>query len=308
MLFRERFGDSLERAQMDLESLVRSAKSAVVGQHPLSDFISPDEKQLRITQIEKEILASVQSRGAANYGIDVRFLGIERLGLPQSVTPEGVRPHDLRAAGVGRQLQDEGDAEARDIRSDADRQAAELLARAQAQATEIRGKGEAEAAKSLAVFQQNPELASFLFRLNALEESLKERSTLIFDQHTPPFDLFGAASNNNPAAAAMPAEGNDCRMNDSHDHHPRSRPGPQPPETPVDAGSQALAEALRSSFAIVKFVMVSWCWCSSFLGSGFFRSAPRTSARSFCGSASRSAKGRKALLGPGSALVISLSD
>ena len=30
--------------------------------------------------------------------------------------------------------------------------------------------GEAEAAKSLAVFQQNPDLASFIFRLNALEE------------------------------------------------------------------------------------------------------------------------------------------
>ena len=48
----------------------------------------------------------------------------------------------------------------------------------------------AEAAKSLAVFQQNPELANFIFSLNALESSLKERSTLIFDARTPPFDLF----------------------------------------------------------------------------------------------------------------------
>ena len=29
-----------------------------------------------------------------------------------------------------------------------------------------------------------------------------------------------------------------------------------PPETPMDTGSQALSEALRSSFGIVKFVMV----------------------------------------------------
>jgi len=39
-------------------------------------------------------------------------------------------------------------------------------------------------------------LASFIFRLNALESSLKERSTLIFDQQTPPFDLFRGASTN----------------------------------------------------------------------------------------------------------------
>jgi hypothetical protein len=46
------------------------------------------------------------------------------------------------------------------------------------------------------VFQQNPELANFLLRLNALEQSLKERSTLIFDQRTPPFDLFSGISTN----------------------------------------------------------------------------------------------------------------
>jgi modulator of FtsH protease HflK len=44
-------------------------------------------------------------------------------------------------------------------------------------------------------------------------------------------------------------------MSDPHDHHPPSRPGPEPPVTPLDAGSRALEEALRSSFAIVKFVM-----------------------------------------------------
>ena len=54
----------------------------------------------------------------------------------------------------------------------------------------------AEAAKSLAVFQQNPALANFQFRLDALDSSLKERSILIFDQHTPPFDLFLGASTN----------------------------------------------------------------------------------------------------------------
>ena len=63
-------------------------------------------------------------------------------------------------------FQYEGEAEAQSIRSDAERKAAEVLANAEGQATEIKGKGEAEAAKSLKVFQQNPELASFIFRLS----------------------------------------------------------------------------------------------------------------------------------------------
>jgi membrane protease subunit HflC len=84
----------------------------------------------------------------------------------------------------------EGNAEADKIKSDADRRAAEQLAVARGRAVEIQSEGEAYAARYLATFQQNPELANFLFRLNALESSLKERSTLIFDQQTPPFDLF----------------------------------------------------------------------------------------------------------------------
>jgi membrane protease subunit HflC len=83
-----------------------------------------------------------------------------------------------------------GEAEATKIRSEADRRAAEILSIAQGKATEIRGQGEAEAAKSLGVFQQNPELANFIFRLNALEDSIKDRTTLIFDPRTKPFDLF----------------------------------------------------------------------------------------------------------------------
>jgi len=65
-------------------------------------------------------------------------------------------------------------------------------------------------------------------------------------------------------------------MNDhDHPHHERPQPAPSG-ETPVDAGSQALAEALRSSFAIVKFVMVLLVLV--FLASGFFTVGPQERA------------------------------
>ena len=65
-----------------------------------------------------------------------------------------------------------------------------------ATATRIRGRGEAEAAKILPTFQQNPELANFLLRIAALDQSLREHSTLIFDERTPPFDLFSGSLTN----------------------------------------------------------------------------------------------------------------
>jgi len=51
---------------------------------------------------------------------------------------------------------------------------------------------------------------------------------------------------------------------------------PPPPPTPVDSGSQALAEALRSSFAVVRFVMI--VLVAVFFASGFFIVGPQEKA------------------------------
>src|ERR1043166_440591 len=54
---------------------------------------------------------------------------------------------------------------------------------------------------------------------------------------------------------------------------PNLNPPQGSPDTPLDAGSQALAEALKSSFAIVKVVMV--LLVIIFLGSGIFTVRPQ---------------------------------
>jgi modulator of FtsH protease HflC len=184
-------------AETLLDQWLGNAKTAVVGKHPLSDFISTTDNGTNFVAIENEILARIQSQlQTNNLGLEVQFLGIKRLQLPESVSQSVFDRMTSERKRLAERFQSEGERDAQRIRSDAERRAAELLANAESQATRIKGIGEAEAAKSLAVFQQNPELASFIFRLNALESSLKERSTLIFDQQTPPFDLFRGASTN----------------------------------------------------------------------------------------------------------------
>jgi modulator of FtsH protease HflC len=183
-------------AERQLERVLGNAKSAVIGRHPLSDFISATGNGTNFVDIENEILTTLQSQiRANNYGLEIEFLGIKKLELPQNVSQSVFDRMTSERKVLADQLQYEGEARAQEIRSEADRKAQEVLASAHGKATEIKGQGEAEAAKSLAAFQQNPELASFLFRLNALEGSLKERSTLVFDQNTPPFDLFRGSTN-----------------------------------------------------------------------------------------------------------------
>jgi modulator of FtsH protease HflC len=189
--------DPIAEAEKGLELLLGNARSAVVGKHPLSDFVSASDNGTNFVAIENEILAAVQSQVRANnYGLDLEFLGLKRIQLPPSVTQTVFERMQSERKVLADKSQYEGEAEAQKIRSEAERKAAEVLATADYEATRIRGEGEAEAAKSLTVFQQNPELAGFIFRLNALEGSLKDRSILIFDQHTPPFDLFRGVSTN----------------------------------------------------------------------------------------------------------------
>jgi membrane protease subunit HflC len=197
--FFPRFAGSAEpivEAEKVLERTVANAKAAVIGKHPLSDFLAPGEAN-KFAEIENEILAILKREVRAhNYGLDIEFLGLKKLGLPENVTASVFERMTSERQVLISKSQFEGEAEAQKIRSEADRKAAELLANADGQATQIRGKGEAEAAKSLSVFKENPELANFIFRLNALEGSLRDRSVLIFDQHTPPFDLFRGVSPN----------------------------------------------------------------------------------------------------------------
>lgn len=190
-------GEPIAEAEKVLERLLGNVKTAVIGKHPLSDFLSADEAGNRFAEIEKEMLEAAAAQVKANnYGLEIRFLGLKKLGLPENVTQSVFERMTSERQVLISKSQYEGEAEAQKIRSEADRKAAEAIAAAEGQATQIRGKGEAEAAKSLAAFKEHPELANFIFRLNALEGSLKDRSVLIFDQNTPPFDLFKGVSTN----------------------------------------------------------------------------------------------------------------
>jgi len=199
-VFLQRFPGGIPAVEQQLARLLSATKSGVVGKHPLSDFISANTGGSKFSAIEDEILASVQAQlQQNNYGIKVEFLGFKKIGLPEDTTQKVFdRMTSERNVLISR-AQHEGEAQAQIIRDDANLRASKVLSAAQGEALRIQGQGEAEASKYLAAFEQNPQLASFLFRLDALQESLKERTTLIFDQHTEPFTLFNGAITNSPA-------------------------------------------------------------------------------------------------------------
>ncbi|MGA2243376.1 MAG: protease modulator HflC [Verrucomicrobiota bacterium] len=193
-------GGSALAAQRQLQNIVGSAKSRVMGGHKLSDLVNSDPSKLKFDDIEKEIRTSVEGQLAQNnYGISIEFLGIKRIGLPESVTQAVFLRMKAERTKYITEAQSQGDAQAAKIKSDAERQASDLVADATAEATRIQGKGETEAAKLLGVFQQNPQLAVFELQLDALKTSMNQKSTLIFDERWSPFSLFQNLPSNSQA-------------------------------------------------------------------------------------------------------------
>mgnify|MGYP001241825534 CR=1 FL=1 len=188
---------SVKEAERNLKDIVSQAKTAVVGKHPLSDFVNANEQQLKFDAIEKEIKDIVQAQVTANNsGIHIEYLGIKKIGLPESVTESVFSLMTADRKKLADRYTQEGEAEARKIRSNADREAAEKVSIAEGEARRIKGEGDAVAAAVYPVFQQEPELAKFLLDLEALEASLKEKSILIFDSRTTPFNLLTGSLTN----------------------------------------------------------------------------------------------------------------
>src|SRR5437870_5534125 len=69
----------ITEAEKSLETLLGNAERAVVGKHPLSDFISASETGTNFLAIENEILDALQGKVRANnYGLDIEFLGFKK--------------------------------------------------------------------------------------------------------------------------------------------------------------------------------------------------------------------------------------
>ena len=183
--------NSIAAAETALVGLLRSAKRAVIGRHPLSDLVSTDPNQLKFEAIENEILENIRSQlRTNNYGIDVKYIGIKKLGFPESVTQEIFKKMTSERQKMTSVIRFQGESTAAQIRSKAEQDSRQMTDNAQAVATGIRAQGQAEAAQYFSVFQQNTNLALFLLDLNALDQVLRSRATLIYDNQTPPFNMF----------------------------------------------------------------------------------------------------------------------
>lgn len=184
---------TVSEAENKLYSQISNTQNEVIGQYEFSEFVNSDPEKIKLDQIQDQMLAELRKQVGADYGIEIKMLGIKQLKVTEDVTKQifdRIRAERRRESDA---TISQGRAEATRIKTDADIKQSELLAAAKARAKIIRGQGDAEAAKFYKMFEDDPELAMFLRDIEALKKILKERSTVVFSADTAPFKLLKQA-------------------------------------------------------------------------------------------------------------------
>jgi len=184
---------NIEHAEENLNSLMRSAKNEIVGKFKFSDFVNTGSKN-KLDSIEKEIFNLLEPVALEKYGLKIKNVGIKSLGIPEKVTGKVIERMKSERNAKSEAIRQEGIKLARKIRDEADKERKEKLSIANAEAKIIRSQGDAEAAAYYSIFKEEPGLAIFLKKLDALKKIVQHKTTLVIDTKTAPFDLLQAGA------------------------------------------------------------------------------------------------------------------
>jgi len=181
---------TVENAEKNLNSLMRSSRNEVVGKYNFSDFINAKKGKNKLAQIENDIQLLLEPVARKNYGLEIMSVGIKSLGIPEKNTDQVIKRMKSERNAKSAAYRQEGKRLAQKIRDEADKEKQEKLAIAESKAKIIRAEGDAQAATYYSVFKEEPELAIFLKKLDSLKKIVETNTTLVIDTNTAPFDLL----------------------------------------------------------------------------------------------------------------------
>jgi len=194
-------------AEKKLETILQDRLATTIGRRPMSELVNTDPKQMKLEQIEDELLRLVRSRvsGAAtgqvpapataegkkadverglpegDFGVEIVAVGIKSLGLPKEVTNTVIEAMKQERQKSVQVFQAEGEARAAGIRKEAESLAQQITDFARRKATDIETEGWVAAAAEYRKFESNPELAMFLRYLDTLRTGLKNKTQIFMD-------------------------------------------------------------------------------------------------------------------------------
>ena len=181
------------KAEELLRARINETRSAIMGKHDMSEFVSLDAEQLESSHegIEREMLALAGPAILDEWGIEVARIGVRRISLPEEVSQKVFESMIQEREALAARYREEGAALAESIKAEAESAKNQILAFAQSKAQEIESKGTRAATRILAqINEEDTPFFIWLRRLDALKAVLQERTTIFFDSETELFKDF----------------------------------------------------------------------------------------------------------------------
>ena len=192
--------DVIAKAEDTMDKWIADATN-VLAEYKLGELVTLNKSQFKLAAVESGgedgsdgMLQRVRAKAASGegHGIEILDIGIRKMGVPDNVSTAVFERMKQNRTAEARRLVTQGQGEADMIVGTAEAEARGIMARANAEARKIQGEGDAAAAEYYTTFLDNPTLANFLRRLQTLRETLSERTTIILDSGTPPYQLLTA--------------------------------------------------------------------------------------------------------------------
>ena len=181
---------SLNSAEEYLGIRMQSAKGAVIGKYTFDQMVNTDPGKMKLDAIEKEMFNMIAPDVQERYGLKVSKVGIRSITVPDKISGAIIQSMKEERKTAAARDRERGKSEAEKIKTQANMKKRTVLTNAEAEAKRIMAEGDAKAAEYLKVFNENPELAAFLRKLESLKRILASKTTLVLDTNTTPFDFF----------------------------------------------------------------------------------------------------------------------
>lgn len=137
-------------------------------------------------------VAAITRERAREFGIEVIDVRIKRADLPREVQASVFARMQAEREREAKRYRSEGEEEAAKLRAETDKQRTIILADAEQKAQKLRGEGDAAAAQIYAqAYGQDSEFYSFVRSLQAYEQFLGKRSTLLLSADSALFRYLG---------------------------------------------------------------------------------------------------------------------
>jgi modulator of FtsH protease HflC len=175
-------------ARARLDDLVFSELRREVASHAFATVIGAQREG-----IMNAVAASTRER-AREFGIEVIDVRIKRADLPREVLASVFARMQAEREREAKRYRSEGEEEAAKLRAETDKERTIILADAEQKAQRLRGEGDAAAAEIYAqAYSKKPEFYSFMRSLQAYEQFLGKRTTLLLSADSALFRYLGSS-------------------------------------------------------------------------------------------------------------------